>query len=243
VIELSDQPPDLWLARATWLWRTFVRRPALFWTNGVNYRIGSWIASTVFETPISPNWLTVAGLVVHAAGAMLVLTQQPTVLVIAAAAVIWQIAFGFDCADGLLARGRRQTSEYGAWLDQVIDFMSHVLVFGSLATVVVERIGLESTVAALFAVWVVSANCIQGYAVGVKAASGVVGLRLTSTRGGAAGVAAKALQLTDYGFVLFVASSFLALPTLLGVYLTLNGLLSVGSVVVQLMLYGRRQPT
>lgn len=223
------------------MWASFVRRPALIWTEQVSYRIGSWIAAFAFDTAISPNGLTIAGLVVHALGAVLVVALPASWPAIIATLLVWQAAFGLDCADGMLARSRGQTSAFGAWLDQVVDFASHVLVFGALAQVVIATQGFSAAWAAPFAIFVVAGNSILGYAVGVKGAASVEGRNLTTGRTVPATAARVILNITDYGLVLFIASVLLASPSVLAGYLVLNAALSIVAVVAQLAVYGRNR--
>ncbi len=119
--------------------RQFRRRyqgpEGLFWIRRVNHPAGAMLALPLYPTRVTPNVVTVAGLVAHLVGAILVATlpvpgPPPTVLVIL---LVWQLAFSLDCADGQLARARGQASAFGAWFDQLIDVVSHAAVYTSLS--------------------------------------------------------------------------------------------------------------
>ena len=233
--------PEGLRARAAWIWERYPRRPALFWTGNISYRIGSWIVAVLYGSRVTPNQLTLAGLVTHAIGAIAVgvLPLGPSPLYVVLILAIWQVAFGFDCADGLLARARGRTSPFGAWLDQIVDFASHATVFAALALFMTRSLNLTAEASALLAIGTFAANSIQGYAVGLKASSAVTGRAITQGRTGIAAVTVRLLDLTDYPFLLFVSSVLLLAPLVLLGYLVAAGALSVGAVCVQLVLYRR----
>ena len=146
--------------------RLYTRERALLWSYAVNYRIGAMVALALLPTRVSANTVTVGALVVNVVGAALVLLIDPpsSAVAIAAVLVVWQIAYSLDCADGLLARARGQASAFGAWLDQVADFVGHTVTFGSLAVFVARALPFSPAEAAAFAAAAVTGSVLQLFA-------------------------------------------------------------------------------
>ena len=53
-----------------------------------------------------------------------------------AALVLWTLAYALDCADGQLARLTGKTSEYGARVDVIADYVAQALLVSSVAVVI-----------------------------------------------------------------------------------------------------------
>lgn len=86
----------------------------------------------VRNTRITPNQVTfLSFLVAVAAGAMLVF--GPGYGWLLGAAVVYEISFILDCADGQLARLRGTTSKVGHLLDFLMDEIKAMLIFGCVA--------------------------------------------------------------------------------------------------------------
>ena len=84
------------------------------------------------RTPVTPNQVTFASLVVCAAAcAMLVALPGHAWLV--AAIAVYELSFVLDCADGQLARIRGSASVLGHLLDFLMDEIKAFLVFGAVA--------------------------------------------------------------------------------------------------------------
>ncbi len=236
----TDQadPPGGLRARSHDIWLRYTRRPALWWTDHVSYRIGAWIVAIVADSGVTPDRLTIAGAITAAIGALVLLAW--TAPGIAAAVVVgglWQLAYAFDCADGQLARSRQTTSEFGAWLDQLADFVAHAFVFLALSSTLARSLALPADLAAAIGVGLFAANMLQGYAIALKARSAIPPRGLSHGASGFRGVVALGLHLTDYGLLLFIACVLLVAPPLLLAYLLLSGLLSVAAVTVQVIGY------
>jgi phosphatidylglycerophosphate synthase len=84
------------------------------------------------NTPITPNQVTfLSALVAAGACAMLVLLPGWAWLVVAA--VVFELSFVLDCADGQLARLRKIASPVGHLLDFLMDELKAMLLFGAVA--------------------------------------------------------------------------------------------------------------
>lgn len=219
-------------------WQTFLQRyprgGALLFTRHVNRPAGSLIAASVVDTGITPNMVSVAGSVVHAAAAAVLLVTDrpigvvPWLLVL----VLWQLAFSLDCADGQLARARGTASAFGAWLDIVLDVVTHVLVYGVLAWYVAGTLALDGPTAALFAAAVMGGHLIQlftSFEHGPLGTEPAVARPPTWLR-----LAMHARQALDYGAFLCIAALLLPWPPLLAGYLLVSAALHLGAAASQL---------
>jgi phosphatidylglycerophosphate synthase len=215
----------------------------LFFIKRVNHPLGAVIAVLLLDSPITPNMVTVAGLLVHVVAALVVATASPPIaigpwLFVAAA---WQFAFSLDCADGQLARARSQASAFGAWLDQVADVATHGVVYTALVVYLVRALQLEPVVAAAFGSFIVWINLLQLFEswqrasiLGMEPALHGAGSRLRT-------VLLSARHLLDYGAFLFVASLLLPWPTALLIFVAVSTALHGTAAGVQLALNWRRR--
>lgn len=100
--------------------RRFDTRDQALMTRWVSQRIGSVVAASAFRFKVGPNAVTVTGLLIMLVACVpYVLGDAPADWILAA--VLWQIGFAFDCADGQLARATGTTGPFGAWLDVACD--------------------------------------------------------------------------------------------------------------------------
>ena len=90
-----------------------------------------YIAWTAARRGLTPNQVTTVSLAVAvlAAGCFAV-GQRPTYVV---GAVLLQLSFGLDCADGQLARFTGRFSPLGGWLDAMFDRLKEYVVYAGLA--------------------------------------------------------------------------------------------------------------
>src|SRR4029077_12722725 len=140
-----DMPTSIFAAwgRLEQLRRRTTRAGAPWWMHNVSERLGALIVLGLRGTSISPNTVTVFGLALYLPTAWYLGTRSSVgISGVIALMLWWQLAFSMDCADGMLARERGQASAFGAWLDQLVDFASHFLVFGSLRAVLVRAFAL-----------------------------------------------------------------------------------------------------
>jgi CDP-diacylglycerol--glycerol-3-phosphate 3-phosphatidyltransferase len=81
----------------------------------------------VAKTHLTPNALTVLGLLLNAAVAAVIASGN---LILGGILVL--LAGGFDMLDGAVARATQQTSKFGSFLDSTLDRYSEALVFAGL---------------------------------------------------------------------------------------------------------------
>lgn len=84
------------------------------------------------KTRITPNQITFLSVVV-AAAACAIWILLPGYTWSVAAALVFELSFVLDCADGQLARLRRQASPIGHLLDFLMDELKAMLVIGAIA--------------------------------------------------------------------------------------------------------------
>jgi CDP-diacylglycerol--glycerol-3-phosphate 3-phosphatidyltransferase len=82
------------------------------------------LVSVFRESPITPNMLTLFGLVITGVGALLVATGQ-----LLPGGLVLMIAGFFDIFDGALARASGKVYRYGAFLDSTVDRYSEGVVY------------------------------------------------------------------------------------------------------------------
>jgi len=103
-----EEPIDLWL-----------HRPIAF-----------LLAKVAARTPVTPNQLTAVSLVIGVAGGAMLVVNQPYARWVAAALIV--VSAVVDCADGMLARMTKRTSDLGRMLDGCADAVTgFVAVVGS----------------------------------------------------------------------------------------------------------------
>lgn len=93
--------------------------PALRINKFLNRPLAALLVKAVYRSRLTPNQVTVAGFLVGLAGAGFFLAG--TRWSFAAGGILAQVSSIIDCADGMLARARGQSSEFGAALDIVLD--------------------------------------------------------------------------------------------------------------------------
>lgn len=108
-------------SRATDLLSSRYDTPGNAWfTRWISQRAGAVLAALAFALRLTPNAVTLIGALTALAGCC-VFAVADTPATVVAAALLWQLAFAFDCADGQLARATGRQSPYGAWLDVSCD--------------------------------------------------------------------------------------------------------------------------
>ncbi len=88
------------------------------------------VAQTLARSDISPNHVTVAGLVVNAVAAWLIVRGDFFL-----AGAMYLLGGGFDLLDGMLARAADRVTAVGAYLDSTLDRISEGVVFAAIAYV------------------------------------------------------------------------------------------------------------
>jgi phosphatidylglycerophosphate synthase len=215
-------------ARLQTYWLKNTRAGGQVWTHNVEERMGSALALVLRRTPATPNLLTIVGLTLHIAVAAFVLTLGRNVsgLSVAVVAIGWQAAFAFDCADGQLARDKGLASPFGAWLDQLADFVSHLAVYLSLAVFLTRALRLPPVGSAMFAVSIFGASIFYLFATAQRNAllgSGG-GIHVEGSRW--LKMASSVRHLPDYGAMLLVNSILLLEPLALLIFLSVAAAVS-----------------
>ena len=109
-------------------------------TQIFSQRLGAMIAYLGCRTGISPNLLTLFALATSLGGSLLYAFGSPGWMTVVLCALMYQVAYGFDCSDGQLARATRRSSAYGGWLDVMADLISLlVMAFALLYWLIATR--------------------------------------------------------------------------------------------------------
>ncbi len=122
-------------------------------TQLFSQRIGAGCAWLAWKANLSPNQLTLIAAVLSLTGAWVYALPEAGVGVILSCLILTQLGYGFDCADGQLARATQRTSEYGRWLDVYLDMLTICsLAFAALYKILLQQPELLplATLAVLF---------------------------------------------------------------------------------------------
>ena len=96
-------------------------------TAAVSQRIASILAWIFLKTNASPNAITVAGGCVSIFGAILYVLFPIGGIYSTLCLIIYQLGYCLDCADGQVARASKKSTEFGAWLDVVVDVVTQLV--------------------------------------------------------------------------------------------------------------------
>lgn len=111
-------------------WNVYVARP-----------LAAILVAMLRRTPLTPNQVTILGVVVFLGCiATLISWRDWTGFIVSA--LILELAYLFDCADGQLARLKKMTSDIGAYFDFLIDEVKALLLVGACSI----RVWLETGV-------------------------------------------------------------------------------------------------
>jgi len=114
------------------LYRQSLKPKDIVWNLYVARPLAAFSLLFLRRSPVTPNQLSFLGLFVFfGVGATLLTWRGPWGFFVAA--LILQLSYVFDCADGQLARLKGQTSSVGAYLDFLIDEVKALLLVGSCA--------------------------------------------------------------------------------------------------------------
>ena len=241
---VDPAPAGGFLARAREFRRRYQGPEGQFFIRRVNHPAGAVIALALLRTRVTPNAITVAGLLVHLAGAALVAALDAPVPVwaVVAVALVWQLAFSLDCADGQLARARGTASAFGAWFDELVDVVAHASVFTALSLFLVRALALDALAGALLAGVTVSASLVQNVSTWRRQAL-IHRESPSASPSATVRLLYSARDLLDYGAFLLVASLLLLWPVALLGFLVaitvLNGLYALMQVALNWRLHLR----
>lgn len=96
----------------------------------INRPLATLLVRILLNTRITPNQITVIGFIVGIAAAFLYLGASHRYYF--AAGILLQVSSVLDGADGMLARLRQSSSEYGAYLDLFLDRINDYFLFGGI---------------------------------------------------------------------------------------------------------------
>jgi phosphatidylglycerophosphate synthase len=105
---------------ATEVYRKTRKVPDLFWNAYVCRPIAAVLVSAIEGTRITPNQITLSAVFV-ALASVGVLLAWPGHLGLIVAAIVFELSYVLDCADGMLARWRQTASPVGHLLDFLMD--------------------------------------------------------------------------------------------------------------------------
>ncbi len=117
------------------VWNTWVMRP-----------LAAVFVAAIHRTPITPNQITLLSLVVAVVGSTL-LALLPTYEGSLIGVLVLEIAYLFDCADGMLARYKKLASPTGHLFDFFVDEQKAVLLVAVVGIHLHRRggLGLDAT--------------------------------------------------------------------------------------------------
>jgi phosphatidylglycerophosphate synthase len=106
--------------------------PDLLWNAYVCRPLAAVVVSAVAGTRVTPNQITLVALVV-AVGAAAILCACPAYWGLVLGAVVFELSYVLDCADGMLARLRGTASTAGHLLDFLMDELKAFLILAAVA--------------------------------------------------------------------------------------------------------------
>jgi phosphatidylglycerophosphate synthase len=93
-------------------------------------RLSRPLTRLLLATPVSPNVVTIVGILLGTAGGLLLGVPGPSII---AALLLLEASAVLDCSDGELARVRFAESRLGHWLDVAGDTVVHVAVLAGIS--------------------------------------------------------------------------------------------------------------
>ena len=95
------------------------------------HQVGVYVTWVFARTPITPNQITVLWVLIQSLAPLLFIKGTYQYMLIGI--LIYHFGFLVDCADGQLARHRKQYSVFGVYLDNIGHHISIPILFASLA--------------------------------------------------------------------------------------------------------------
>jgi phosphatidylglycerophosphate synthase len=168
-------------------------------TRHVSQRLGAALAYGGMRLGTSAAALTLSGLALNVAASATYALAPPGMASWLAALLLLQLAYGFDCADGQLARATQRASAFGAWLDLACDYVRcTLLAFGVLLALArLHGVPLEVAAAA-------SALLLSGTVVGAHTGMAMRGAPRAGPDVAAGPIKTAARVLIDTPFLLAV---------------------------------------
>lgn len=188
-------------------------------TRFVSQRLGALIAAVAFVLRLTPNAVTVLGLLLAVAGCY-GFAVAGTIEQLVVAGLLWQIAFAFDCADGQLARATKRQSAFGGWLDVACDHVRNAAMAFAILHVLLRDASLPA-----LAGYVAALAYLAGASVYLHTASSpqVRGAEALQTRGLTQSLRSAIRFVTDAPLLMLTLCVLQPWPPLLGIYCLLMG--------------------
>lgn len=231
---MSPKPVDKPMTQFVDFWaQRYATQGQYFFTRWISQRIGAVLAYLALRVGLTPNAVTVMGLgVMLGASACLALSPGREALLVAAL-LLYQLGFGFDCADGQLARATGRTSAFGAWLDVAADHVRQMGVLFALGLVLLQQSEVPRLMA-LGALFVLG----SGSAVSLHTATQLKGgdFRPHGLTGAGAVIKRVIKEIGDTPLLLLLICVLQGVPWLLCAYLVLVGGLYLAQALAQAML-------
>lgn len=101
-------------------------------TQHVSQRIGAVCAWGAGRLGLTPSQVTLLGTATFLAAAALFALGPAGAATASACALLFQLGYGLDCADGQLARATGRTSAFGAWLDVACDHVRNIVLAAAI---------------------------------------------------------------------------------------------------------------
>lgn len=125
-------------------------------SDRVSVPIGWVVARLAIRRDVHPSVLTMVGLVFAISSAVALAAHEQRGLQIAAI-VGFQLAYVFDCADGLVARATKKMSRAGGELDVLVDLAGQWCLVTAVSVIALDVGGARAWLVGAFAVgWTVS---------------------------------------------------------------------------------------
>jgi len=129
------------------------------------------MVSRLKQCPVSPNVVTITGLVITLVAAWLASDGR-----FFFAGLVLAVASLFDMLDGALARATNRTTQFGAILDSVCDRIAEAAIVGGIAlwfTSTGNTVGVAISLVALVSSFLVSYTRARGEGVGIQCTVGL----------------------------------------------------------------------
>ncbi|HUP91374.1 MAG TPA: CDP-alcohol phosphatidyltransferase family protein [Solimonas sp.] len=193
-----------------------------FFTRVISQRIGAILAWLGFRLGLSPNAVTVLGLATMLAGSACLACAPAGYAYVWASLLLYQLGFGFDCADGQLARATKRSSRFGGWLDIAADHVRQVGILLAIGIVFVRDGHLPTAACALGLLVLGSGQAVSLHTVAMLKAEAFQPHRLT---GASDRIRRLVKEISDTPLFLLVIALLAPWPGFLLAYVFAAGLL------------------
>lgn len=164
------------------------------------------------ETTLTPNTLTVAGVALCAAGAVLVWLEYRGWGFFLAGSAAFVVGSVLDILDGALARSSGKGTPFGAFLDSTVDRVGEGFVLGAIALVLMRdgnEWGVALTFAGVAGSFLVSYTRARAEALGLRGDVGRFGTRVERVAVIAVGLALAPLGVLPWAMAVLTATAWI----------------------------------